>query len=161
MMNRQKIEDFLQFELPRLSRSEKITIAFLIASYNTFVKKPRIRNHEKTELLQYRATTKGHVYNAVYSKRRKGRSEKLEVEYWYYVDGLKYYGSKEIPCIDYKRETAVFKNKEFIVVYSSKNPKNNALLIGYREHLDFGFEFPDSLRPISQQYFNCLESGYW
>lgn len=89
--------------------------------------------------------------NAVYTTARlvhynpTGKGVGGGFDYRYVVSGTEYTGYRNYSAISWKMAD-VFLNKEFPIVYNSKEPSQSYLLLLPRDFAEFGLEYPDSLQ---------------
>lgn len=98
-------------------------------------------------LMKKKAVTENAAYTTArlidYTPTGKGSGGGFD--YRYVVSGTKYIGHRSYPSISWKMGD-VFLNKEFPIVYNSKEPSQSYLLLLPGDFAEFGLEYPDSLQ---------------
>lgn len=101
-----------------------------------------VRNSfEKKNVLENSAYSTARIFRC----KSTGKGAGVGFYYYYVVSGTEYAGYRNYSGVSWKMAD-VFLNKDFSVIYNSKEPSKNYLLLLPRDFAEFEFEYPDSLQ---------------
>jgi hypothetical protein len=88
------------------------------------------------------------VSSAIVTSANSGYGGHLIIDYKFYVKGVEYGGSDEL--LLYYSDKDTFMGEPFPIIYSSKDPSHNHLLVAPSDFSRFNIAFPDSLYWIKE-----------